>query len=260
MNQKIVPRLWLHGRAEVAARFYVSAFTASGIAGIVRPGEPDAKPPGKARGMATSVAYEIEGRRFLVSGGGPALAFPPAISLTVACPTAIEFDRLYGALSSGDRRLPLSLGSGPFCERSAWFTDRYGLPWRLSLGCARRKITPTLLFVGKRYGGAEEAMRFYVSVFDGSKVETVVLHEKGKGEKEGAVKYAVFSLGGERFIAMDSGLDHRLAFTPAISFAVKCESRDETEYFRSRLGAAPHARRGGLVQDKFGIFWQLLPH
>jgi predicted 3-demethylubiquinone-9 3-methyltransferase (glyoxalase superfamily) len=259
IRQRIVPRLWLGSRAGEAARFYVSIFKKSRITGVFSPGNAGAITSGKAKGAEATVEFEIEGRRFLASGDGPAFTITPAISFHVGCRTAGELDRLYAALSPGRRELLTPAAGYPSNERSVWFTDHFGLSWQLSLGGAGQKISPALLFVRKRNGSAEEAMRFYVSVFNGSKVETVVHHEKGKGEKEGAVKFAAFSLGGERFIAMDSGLNHKFTFTPAVSFAVRCGSRDEAEYFRTRLGASPQARQSDCLQDKYGISWQLLP-
>jgi predicted 3-demethylubiquinone-9 3-methyltransferase (glyoxalase superfamily) len=115
------------------------------------------------------------------------------------------------------------------------------------------------MFVQKQYGKAEEAMRFYVSIFDKSRIEHVVPYDLHNGEKEGAIKHASFSLYGEQFIVMDSSLDHKFTFTPAVSFMVQCDNQKEIDYYWSKLSAVPEAEQCGWLQDKYGISWQIDP-
>ena len=132
-----------------------------------------------------------------------------------------------------------------------------------------QKFTPVLMFVGNVCGKAEEAIKFYVSVFrnapDGAKTgetKAKVLARYGKNEepdKEGTVRYAHFSLLGQEFGAMDSARDHKFAFNEAISFIVPCESQEEIDYFWEKLSADPKAEQCGWLKDKYGLSWQITP-
>jgi predicted 3-demethylubiquinone-9 3-methyltransferase (glyoxalase superfamily) len=86
-----------------------------------------------------------------------------------------------------------------------------------------------------------------------------VPYEKNEGQKEGALKHAVLSLEGERFVAMDSGLPHTFTFTPAISFMVVCTSQKEIDHFWKNLSAVPEAEQCGWLQDRYGVSWQIVP-
>ncbi len=259
MTQKTIPCLWFDSQAEEAAKFYVSIFKNSKIIGLSHYGEASAKASGKPKGSVMTVDFEIEGRKFLALNGGPVFRFTPAISFYVSCETVKEVDRLHNALLPPNGEILIPLDKYPFSERYTWFKDRYGLSWQLTFESSKQRITPCFMFVQNQYGKAEEAMKFYASVFNDSKVETVVPYEKGRGEKEGAVKHGVFSLHDERFIAMDSGMDHKFTFTPAISFMVNCKAQKEINHLWKKLSAVPEAEQCGWLQDKYGVSWQIVP-
>jgi predicted 3-demethylubiquinone-9 3-methyltransferase (glyoxalase superfamily) len=89
-----------------------------------------------------------------------------------------------------------------------------------------------------------------------------ILARYGKGEepdKEGAVRYAQFSLAGREFGAMDSAREHKFAFNEAISFIVPCDTQDEIDYFTEKLSADPKAEQCGWLKDKYGLSWQITP-
>lgn len=114
-------------------------------------------------------------------------------------------------------------------------------------------ITPCLWFNGK----AEEAARFYTSTFKNSKIGEVMRHgEAGPGEK-GSVLMVNFTLNGQEFSALNGGPEFH--FTPAISFAVPCETQEEIDHYWTRLleGGAP--MQCGWLTDKFGVSWQIFP-
>jgi len=116
-----------------------------------------------------------------------------------------------------------------------------------------QKITPFLWFDGK----AEEAMRFYTSVFEDSKVGTVTRYgEAGPGPK-GSVMTASFHLFGQEFIALNGG--PLFTFTPAISFVVSCETQQEVDYFWEKLSAGGKTQQCGWLTDRFGLSWQIVP-
>jgi predicted 3-demethylubiquinone-9 3-methyltransferase (glyoxalase superfamily) len=116
-----------------------------------------------------------------------------------------------------------------------------------------QKITPFLWFNDK----AEEAMKFYVSIFRNSKVGTVTRYgDAGPGPK-GSVMTASFELDGEQFVALNGG--PQFTFTEAISFVVNCESQQEVDYFWEKLTAGGQAGQCGWLKDKFGLSWQVVP-
>lgn len=109
-RQKIKACLWFDGKAEEAARFYISIFKDSEITSIT-PG------PG---GAALVVAFRLAGLDFIALNGGPLFTFNEAISLSVDCHSQEEVDELWQKLTTG--------GSPGRC---CWLKDRYGLSWQI---------------------------------------------------------------------------------------------------------------------------------
>jgi predicted 3-demethylubiquinone-9 3-methyltransferase (glyoxalase superfamily) len=104
-----------------------------------------------------------------------------------------------------------------------------------------QKITPFLWFDGK----AEDAARFYTSIFRNSKIESI------------SPMSATFQLEGMEFIALNGGPQFK--FTEAISFFVGCETQEEIDYFWEKLSAGGEKGRCGWLKDKFGVSWQIVP-
>jgi predicted 3-demethylubiquinone-9 3-methyltransferase (glyoxalase superfamily) len=116
-----------------------------------------------------------------------------------------------------------------------------------------QKITPFLWFDGK----AEEAMNFYVSLFEDSKVESISRYgEAGPGPK-GTVMSVTFQLAGQKFMALNAGPEFK--FTPAISFFVNCETQEEVDRLWEKLSEGGQIQQCGWLQDKFGLSWQIVP-
>jgi predicted 3-demethylubiquinone-9 3-methyltransferase (glyoxalase superfamily) len=116
-----------------------------------------------------------------------------------------------------------------------------------------QKITPFLWFDGK----AEEAMKFYVSIFKNSKVGRVTRYgDAGPGPK-GSVMSATFQIEGQEFFALNGG--PQFQFTPAISFFVNCETQKEVDELWERLSAGGEKNRCGWLRDKYGLSWQIIP-
>ncbi len=126
-----------------------------------------------------------------------------------------------------------------------------------------QKITPFLWFDTK----AEEAINFYVEVFNGSpnksadsKIVNIIRYEEGMevpNNMPGKVITAVFELAGQRFMALDGGPIFK--FTEATSFYVECEGQDEVDYFWGKLSAVPQSEQCGWLKDKYGLSWQIIP-
>ncbi|HKF98602.1 MAG TPA: VOC family protein [Steroidobacteraceae bacterium] len=116
-----------------------------------------------------------------------------------------------------------------------------------------QRITPFLWFDRQ----AEEAARFYVSVFTNSRiVKTVRYGEAGPGPT-GSVMTVAFELNGVPFTALNGGpLFH---FSEAISFVVNCQSQSEVDVLWEKLSAGGEPGRCGWLKDKYGLSWQLVP-
>jgi predicted 3-demethylubiquinone-9 3-methyltransferase (glyoxalase superfamily) len=116
------------------------------------------------------------------------------------------------------------------------------------------------MFVGDVCGKAEEAINFYTSVFNKSKIGELLRYGKNEGpDQEGTVKHAAFTLAGQEFAAMDSAHKHNFTFNEAISFIVHCEHQEEIDYFWKKLSADPTAEQCGWLKDKYGVSWQIVP-
>jgi len=255
---KIIPNLWFDNQAEEAADFYVSLFENSRIKNKAYYDAESSKVSGMTAGTLMTVEFELAGQMFININGGPVFSFTPATSFLVSCKTSNEVEKLYSKLSENGNVL-MPLDSYEFSEKYAWVNDRFGVSWQLLLGTREQKITPCLLFVQKQYGKAKQAIDFYVSIFDDSKIKEVVTYRQDENEKEGAVKFAEFIINGQQFTAMDSGRDHKFTFTPAVSFMVECENQNQIDHLWNNLSAVPQAEQCGWLQDKYGVSWQIVP-
>ena len=99
--QKITPNLWFDRQAEEAANLYASIFKNSRVGDIVRAGKAGFEIHGLPEGTVMTVAFEIEGCRFVAINGGPLFKFTPAISFLVACRTKEEVEALWEKLVGG---------------------------------------------------------------------------------------------------------------------------------------------------------------
>lgn len=116
-----------------------------------------------------------------------------------------------------------------------------------------QKITPFLWFDGK----AEEAAKFYTSIFKNSKLGQIRRYgDAGPGPK-GSVLTASFAIEGQEFVALNGG--PQFTFSPAISFFVNCETQEEVDEFWAKLSEGGKKNRCGWLQDKFGVSWQIVP-
>jgi predicted 3-demethylubiquinone-9 3-methyltransferase (glyoxalase superfamily) len=122
-----------------------------------------------------------------------------------------------------------------------------------------RKIIPCLWFDSQ----AEEAVKFYVSVFERSRITGLTHYGKeGRevhGGKPGSVLTVAFELDGEPFTALNGG--PKFKFTEAISLQVMCETQDEIDRYWSKLSAGgdEKSQQCGWLKDKYGLSWQIVP-
>lgn len=251
--------LWFDDQAEEATNFYISIFENAEVLDttpyLVE------TPSDKPIGSTMTVEFELEGQQFTALNGGHYFTLNPSVSFFVNCETEEEVDQLWEQLSDGGTPL-MPLDSYPFSDKYGWIQDKFGISWQLILadGEAPQKIMPSLMFVGDNAGRAEEAIKFYASVFKNTKIKQIARYAAGQEpDEEGTVMYADFVLEGQLFAAMDSAQDHDFNFNEAISLMVNCETQEEIDYYWQKLSADPEAEQCGWLKDKFGVSWQIVP-
>ena len=121
-----------------------------------------------------------------------------------------------------------------------------------------QRISPFLWFDHQ----AEEAAKFYVSIFKNSKIGKITRYPeeaaKKIGREPGSVMTVEFTLDGQEFVALNGGPQFK--FSEAISFSVNCETQEEIDYFWEKLSAdGGETGPCGWLKDKFGLSWQIVP-
>lgn len=117
------------------------------------------------------------------------------------------------------------------------------------------KISPCLWFDNE----AEEAAKFYVSIFPNSKIKSIEKYatETPSNKPVGSVMTVTFELDGNEFMGLNGGPYFKLS--EAVSFMIPCENQKEVDYYYEKLSAQPEAEMCGWLKDKFGVSWQLVP-
>ena len=111
----------------------------------------------------------------------------------------------------------------------------------------KQKITPFLWYDGK----AEEAAKFYTSIFKNSKI---VNRMPGPG---GTVLGVTFQLEGQKFIALNGGPQFK--FNEAISLFIDCKTQGEVDALWEKLSKGGEKGCCGWLKDKYGLSWQVVP-
>jgi predicted 3-demethylubiquinone-9 3-methyltransferase (glyoxalase superfamily) len=116
-----------------------------------------------------------------------------------------------------------------------------------------QKITPFLWFDHQ----AEEAARFYVSIFPNSKIVKTVRYGAAGPGPAGSVMTVEFQLDGQSFVGLNGGPHFK--FNEAISFVVNCQTQEEVDFYWEKLSAGGAEVQCGWLKDKFGLAWQIVP-
>lgn len=273
MTQKITPNLWFDHNAKEAVDFYVSAFPDSRVVSTLN--YPKNAEEGLAdfqlefAGKVLTIDFELGGLRFTAINAGPEFKVNPSISFMVNFdPSRDEqarehLDELWSKLiDEGEALMPLN--EYPFSKRYGWVKDRYGLTWQLILtdpeGEPRPFIVPSIMFGQKNTNHAEEAIQFYLSIFEDAKQGTLARYTEDTGPaKAGSLMFADFNLEGQWFAAMDSGVEQDFTFNEAVSLMVSCKDQAEIDYFWGKLSSVPESEQCGWCKDKYGLSWQIIP-
>lgn len=260
--QKIVPHIWFDTVAKEAVEFYCSAFPNSKITrSSVLHNTPD--------GDCDVLTFNLNGHNFMAINAGPYFKLNPAISFMLNFDPSQDdkakehLEELWNKLvDRGTVLMPLQ--AYPFSRLYGWVQDRYGVTWQLILtnpdGDPRPFITPSLMFTEKGTNKAEEAMKFYLSVFKDSKPGTLARYPENTGPaKKGSLMFADFMLENQWFAAMDSGVAQTYSFNEAISLLINCDTQEEIDEYWDKLSAVPEAEQCGWLKDPYGVSWQISP-
>jgi predicted 3-demethylubiquinone-9 3-methyltransferase (glyoxalase superfamily) len=264
--QKIIPHLWYDKEAKEAAGFYCSLFPDSKITNITQLHDTPS-------GDCDIVSFELWGQKFMSISAGPIFKFNPSISFTVNFDPRLfkgaspekdakeKLDFIWEKLTDGGEIL-MPLDKYPFSEHYGWVQDKYGLSWQLMLTNSEVEqlpsIRPFMMFVQEKYGLAEDAINFYLSVFKNSKRGSFNRYGPDQApDKEGTIMLADFMIENQWFTAMNSGHQHNFDFNEAISFLVSCENQKEIDYYWDKLSFVPESEQCGWLKDKFGVVWQI---
>lgn len=246
MKEKITPCLWFNGQGQEAAVLYCSVFA-------------DAKITAQSP-FVTGI--NVSGQNITLLDGGPKYKPTPAISFYYICEKPEELDRIWNAFSK-EGTILMPLDKYPWGEKYGWLNDKYGISWQLSLGNiddVGQKITPCLMFTGKQYGRAEEAINHYSSIFKKSKLDGILRYGTNElPDIEGKVKHAQMGLNGYKIMLMESAGQHNFTFTEGVSLTIHCETQDEIDYYWERLTESGAESMCGWLKDKFGVSWQIVP-
>jgi len=116
-----------------------------------------------------------------------------------------------------------------------------------------QKITPCLWFDDQ----AEEAARFYCSIFKNSKLGRITHYGEGAPRPKGTVMTVRFKLDGQQFLALNGGPEFK--FNEAISLIVNCKTQKEIDRMWKKLSAGGQEVQCGWLKDQYGVTWQIMP-
>ncbi|MEJ1239248.1 VOC family protein [Chryseolinea sp. T2] len=252
--------LWFDHQAEEAANFYTSVFPNSKVDDILYYGKEGFEIHGGKEGTVMLSEFTLCGEKFVAINGGPLFKFNPSLSFFVVFETIQETDNVWSTLLDGGNVL-MPYQKYDFSEKYGWLVDKFGLSWQISFGKISdvgQQLTPSLLFVGKQAGRAEDAIALYTSIFRNSKVDGIMKHPSGGSEPEGNVAHAQFGLSGQKFMIMEStNAGHKFEFNEAVSIIINCDTQEEIDYYWNKFTAEGQESNCGWLKDKFGVSWQV---
>lgn len=117
-----------------------------------------------------------------------------------------------------------------------------------------QKITPFLWYDTQ----AEEAAKFYCSIFKNSRILNTARYPEGSPAPAGSVMTVEFELEGQRFIALNGG--PHFQFNESVSFSIECDTQAEVDrYWDQLLSGGGQESQCGWLKDRYGLSWQVNP-
>ena len=239
------PCIWFDSQASEAARFYCSVFEQAAI---------------QSENPIVTI-LEIGGHKFMLLNGGPRFHPNPTLSFYVICETPAEIAAVWEKLATGGT-IMMPLQAYEWSQQYGWVQDRYGVSWQLTLGSIAengQKIIPALMYVGEQFGQAEAALNLYTGIFPDSAIHFLHRYDDTDALQKGKIAHGQFSLLGQKFILMDSGLSHDFAFTEGLSLVVECKDQAEIDHYWYKLSEEGYEDQCGWLKDRFGFSWQVVP-
>lgn len=241
MNKSIYPCLWFDNNAKEAAEFYVNVFDNSKITSE----------------NPLVVEFELNGVRFMGLNGGSQFNPTSAVSYFVYCGgDHSKIESLFRKLSEGGMVL-FPLDKYDWSEKYAWVQDKFGVNWQLDVDAINhpQKIVSALLFTNEKAMQVKEAATFYTSVFKDSKI--LMEYPFPDGEN---LLFTQFKLNNYLFNAMSGGAEkHKFDFSEGNSFVIECDTQEEIDHYWSAFASGGKESMCGWVQDKYGVWWQVVP-
>jgi predicted 3-demethylubiquinone-9 3-methyltransferase (glyoxalase superfamily) len=117
----------------------------------------------------------------------------------------------------------------------------------------QKRITTFLTFDGR----AEEAVAFYTSIFDNSRILSQTRYGEAGPGAEGSLMTATFELDGQELVALNGGPSFE--FSQGISLLVDCQTQEEVDRYWEALGGGGETGPCGWLTDRFGVSWQVVP-
>lgn len=259
--QQIIPTLWRNNDAQEMVDYYVQIFPKSKILQTNYYTEVGYELHRHEPGEVQDILFEIEGVKFSAINGGPAFTDSTAISFYYRCNQKDKVQAIWDVISqNGEVITPM--GEYSYSDSYGCAKDAFGVIWHVIHAdeTVDQKIVPALLFAGELSGKAEQAMRYYASIFSDSEVGVISPREIGSnGGDYNSVVYGEFMLLGQHFIAKDGLRNSKMKFSEDVSLLVECESQEQIDEYWSRLSADPKAEICGWLKDKYGVSWQIVP-
>jgi predicted 3-demethylubiquinone-9 3-methyltransferase (glyoxalase superfamily) len=244
MKESIYPCIWFDGQAKAAAEFYCPLFKNAKITSE----------------NPMVVMFELNGSRFMGLNGGPQFKITPAISFFVWCENIEDTNALWERLIEGGKAL-IPIDKQAWSERYGWLQDKFGVTWQISVvnkAGDKQKITPSMLFTGKQFGRAKEAIDHYTSIFENAATDNLLPYPAGD-TNAGKVMFSEFNLNKYQVIAIDGPGEHNYTFNEGVSFVVNCETQKEIDHYWHKLSEGGAESMCGWLVDKFGVSWQVVP-
>lgn len=244
MKNKIYPCIWFNQNANEAAEFYIEVF---GEGKITHRNE-------------MLVTFELSGQKFLGINGGNEFQPNSSVSYMVILEDKDELEKIWNQLTVGGMEL-MPLDKYDWSEKYGWVQDKFGVSWQLYFGSLKdvhgQKFIPTYMFTQDQNGKAEEAVQFYLDLFKNSKSDGLMRYEEG--DMKGLVMHTQFVIDGYVLMAMDGGAMHNFSFSEGNSMFIECENQAEIDHFWNAFADGGNESQCGWIQDKYGIWWQVIP-